>query len=59
MIEGLQSHNNSEIYEKAVRILERYWDEDEDEEHNNVQESAEGVVSPGGFKFGLEIIFEI
>ncbi|KAK1316862.1 Importin subunit alpha-1 [Acorus calamus] len=51
-IEGLQSHNSSEIYEKAVRILERYWDEDEDEEQNNEQESAEGVAPPGGFKFG-------
>ncbi|KAK1291387.1 Importin subunit alpha-1 [Acorus calamus] len=51
-IEGLQSHNNSEIYEKAVRILERYWDEDEDEEQNNVHKSAEGVAPPGGFKFG-------
>lgn len=30
-IENLQSHDNNEIYEKAVKILETYWVEDEDE----------------------------
>ncbi|RHN64702.1 hypothetical protein MtrunA17_Chr4g0071961 [Medicago truncatula] len=30
-IENLQSHDNNEIYENAVRILETYWLEDEDE----------------------------
>ncbi|KAK7329512.1 hypothetical protein VNO77_23682 [Canavalia gladiata] len=30
-IENLQSHDNNEIYEKAVKILETYWLEDEDE----------------------------
>ena len=30
-IENLQSHDNTEIYEKAVKILETYWLEDEDD----------------------------
>ncbi|KAI3838843.1 hypothetical protein MKX03_002619, partial [Papaver bracteatum] len=30
-IENLQSHENTEIYEKAVKILETYWSEEEDE----------------------------
>jgi len=30
-IENLQSHDNNEIYEKAVKILEAYWMEEEDD----------------------------
>ncbi|TYI19190.1 hypothetical protein ES332_A07G147600v1 [Gossypium tomentosum] len=30
-IENLQSHDNNEIYETTVKILETYWGEDEDE----------------------------
>ncbi|XP_004306871.1 PREDICTED: importin subunit alpha-1-like [Fragaria vesca subsp. vesca] len=30
-IENLQTHNNNDIYEQAVKILETYWSEDEDE----------------------------
>lgn len=45
-IENLQSHDNNEIYEKAVKILETYWTEEDDE-----------IVPPGddsqsGFQFG-------
>jgi len=45
-IENLQSHDNTEIYEKAVKILETYWMEEDDE-----------TVPPGdayqsGFNFG-------
>ena len=45
-IENLQSHDNSEIYEKAVKILETYWLEED-----------EGTLSPGdgtqqSFQFG-------
>lgn len=45
-IENLQSHDNNEIYEKAVKILETYWLEEED-----------AVLPPGdgaqpGFNFG-------
>lgn len=43
-IENLQSHDNNEIYEKAVKILETYWLEEDDE-----------PAAPGdaqGFKFG-------
>ncbi|XP_010931776.1 importin subunit alpha [Elaeis guineensis] len=60
-IENLQGHDNNEIYEKTIKILERYWVE-EDDEGQVVQGSAEGVafefganqpsVPSGGFKFG-------
>lgn len=30
-IENLQSHDNTEIYEKAVKILETYWLEEDDD----------------------------
>ncbi|XP_019456017.1 PREDICTED: importin subunit alpha-2-like [Lupinus angustifolius] len=46
-IENLQSHDNNEIYEKAVKILETYWLEDEDEET-----LPPGDDSQPGFKFG-------
>ncbi|CAM8914733.1 hypothetical protein QQ045_033116 [Rhodiola kirilowii] len=46
-IENLQSHDNTEIYEKSVKILETYWvDEDEDEA------TPPGDVSQPGFSFG-------
>ncbi|XP_031103010.1 importin subunit alpha-4 [Ipomoea triloba] len=61
-IENLQTHDNTEIYEKAVKILEKYWG-DEDEEQNlpdGVDENQQGFtfgnsqpnVPEGGFKFG-------
>lgn len=45
-IENLQSHDNNEIYEKAVKILETYWLEDDEEEE---------VAGPpqSGFNFGV------
>lgn len=45
-IENLQSHDNTEIYEKAVKILETYWVEDEDET------MPPGDASQTGFNFG-------
>ncbi|XP_077231968.1 importin subunit alpha-4-like [Tasmannia lanceolata] len=60
-IENLQSHDNHEIYEKAVKILERYWVEDEEDEQNlqsGVDETllefgaSQPSVPSGGFKFG-------
>lgn len=57
-IENLQSHDNNEIYEKAVEILERYWVEEEEEQ--NLQDGANqefnfGTGQPNipseGFKF--------
>ncbi|RVW39928.1 Importin subunit alpha-1 [Vitis vinifera] len=45
-IENLQSHDNNEIYEKAVKILETYWLEEEDE----TLPSGDG--SQPGFQFG-------
>ncbi|CAO2832151.1 unnamed protein product [Amaranthus hypochondriacus] len=58
-IENLQSHDNNEIYEKAVKILETYWLEEEEEV---VPPSADATqagfqmwsneVPSGGFKFG-------
>lgn len=61
-IEMLQTHDNNEIYEKSVKLLERYWAE-EDEEVQNVQDgdgnqqafgfgSSQPNLPPDGFKFG-------
>jgi importin subunit alpha-6/7 len=47
-IENLQSHDNSEIYEKAVNILKTYWLEDEDE----VETLPPGNGSQPGFNYG-------
>lgn len=46
-IENLQSHDNHEIYEKAVKILETYWLEEEDE----ALAATDGGAQPG-FRFG-------
>ncbi|KAI3822363.1 hypothetical protein L1987_09952 [Smallanthus sonchifolius] len=43
-IENLQSHDNNEIYEKAVKILETYWLEEEEE--------PVGDGAQAGFDFG-------
>ncbi|GMI69458.1 IMPORTIN ALPHA, IMPORTIN ALPHA ISOFORM 1, importin alpha isoform 1 [Hibiscus trionum] len=45
-IENLQSHDNNEIYEKAVKILETYWVEEDDEP------LPPGDASQSGFQFG-------
>lgn len=45
-IENLQSHDNNEIYEKTVKILETYWLEEEDET------LPPGDGSQSGFRFG-------
>lgn len=58
-VENLQSHDNNEIYEKAVKILETYWVEDEDEPlppgdnpQNGFQFGGSEVPVPsGGFNF--------
>ncbi|CAA0816772.1 Importin subunit alpha-1, partial [Striga hermonthica] len=55
-IENLQSHDNNEIYEKAVKILETYWLEEDDEqappEEQGFQFGGSEVSLPsGGFSF--------
>lgn len=56
-IENLQSHDNNEIYEKAVKILETYWLEDEEETVPAGDQSGfrfggnELQVPSGGFNF--------
>ncbi|KAH6762485.1 importin alpha isoform 4 [Perilla frutescens var. hirtella] len=48
-IENLQSHDNNEIYEKVVKILEKYWvEEDEDQ---NLADGVDGNHGDGGFSF--------
>jgi importin subunit alpha-6/7 len=58
-IENLQSHDNNEIYEKAVKILETYWLEEEDEAmaageaaQTEGFQLANNNVPTGGFNFG-------
>ncbi|PSS19666.1 Importin subunit alpha-1 like [Actinidia chinensis var. chinensis] len=45
-IENLQSHDNNEIYEKVVKILETYWLEEDDDT------MPPGDASQPGFQFG-------
>ncbi|KAL5226233.1 hypothetical protein ABZP36_014498 [Zizania latifolia] len=47
-IENLQSHDNNEIYEKAVKILEVYWMEEDDAMGATTTEAPQGVP----FDFG-------
>ncbi|XP_021672815.2 importin subunit alpha [Hevea brasiliensis] len=47
-IENLQSHDNNDIYEKAVKILETYWLEGEEED----EELHQGDAPPTGYNFG-------
>lgn len=53
-IENLQSHDNQEIYEKAVKILETYWSNDEDEmlpsDQSGFNFGSQNLPS-GGFNF--------
>ncbi|GLJ10620.1 hypothetical protein SUGI_0131920 [Cryptomeria japonica] len=62
-IENLQNHDNEDIYEKAVKILEMYWQEDDEDEQNIAHPGTDGQpafsfgtnraqVPPGGFAFG-------
>jgi hypothetical protein len=61
-IENLQTHDNNDIYEKAVKILETYWlEEDEDQNlgpaGDELQSSFafggnQSAVPSGGFNFG-------
>lgn len=60
-IEHLQTHDNNEIYEKAVKILESYWAEEEVEGVGDGNGNAPAAfqfgsdhpsVPQGGFKFG-------
>jgi len=48
-IENLQSHDNNDIYEKAVKVLEKYWAE---EEENGQSVPAGGSMDPESFSFG-------
>ncbi|CAL9777394.1 unnamed protein product [Musa acuminata subsp. burmannicoides] len=61
-IENLQGHDNNEIYEKTIKLLERYWVEEEDEaqdalgstegaEHSSEVTIIQPSVPSGGFKF--------
>ena len=59
-IEDLQQHDNNDIYEKAVRILETYFGVDE-EDVNIVPESTGNTFAFGlqqtpqkGFDFGQQ-----
>ncbi|KAK5803203.1 importin subunit alpha-4-like isoform X2 [Gossypium arboreum] len=47
-IENLQSHENNEIYNKAVQMLERYWLEEKEEE-----EEEEDHFGDSQFSYGI------
>lgn len=48
-IEHLQNHDNTEIYEKSVKILETYWVEEEDDA------MPSGDATQAGFDFGNNV----
>ncbi|KAL6142552.1 hypothetical protein ACLB2K_060832 [Fragaria x ananassa] len=50
-IENLQTHDNAEIYEKAVKLLETYWLEDDDGDET-MPPGDVATVTTGGFNFG-------
>ena len=54
----IRSHDNSEIYEKAVKMLETYWLEEEDDAMRSGDNPQNGfnfgnqpAVPSGGFNF--------
>ena len=49
-IEALQEHNNEEIYNKSIQILEEYFELEEEEVENLAPEISEG----GGYAFGQQ-----
>ncbi|OMO58508.1 Armadillo [Corchorus olitorius] len=53
-IENLQSHDNNDIYSKAVKILERYWleEEVEDSDFSFLVNQSNHPFAFGGIKFG-------
>ena len=61
-IENLQNHNNNDIYDKAMKILEEYFGLDDEEDQNlapsmdaNANQfafQAQPMVPQGGFDFG-------
>ena len=60
-LEQLQTHNNEEVYKKAVHILETYFGLDDDEDEQIAPEAnQQGFVfqgqqpagPPGGYQFG-------
>ncbi|KAF3793824.1 Importin subunit alpha-1a [Nymphaea thermarum] len=58
-IENLQSHDNTEIYEKAVKILEAYWVEEDDDalvsgdQPQNAFRFGEAELPPQGTRFNF------
>ena len=58
-IEELQNHQNGEIYEKAMKIIQKYFGFDEDESDMAPAQQANGqfgfgapaAAPPGGFNF--------
>ncbi|XP_039020659.1 importin subunit alpha-4-like [Hibiscus syriacus] len=50
-IEDLQNHNNNDIYNKAVKMLERYWLEEEEEGHYGNSQFSFGVEHPSLWRF--------
>ena len=49
-IEGLQNHENQDIYEKAVKVLETYFDVDEGLDENLAPAMD---AATGGYQFGM------
>ncbi|CAH9132597.1 unnamed protein product [Cuscuta epithymum] len=51
-IENLQMHDNQDIYEKAVKILETYWSDEDEEQMPSVGGGSGDAPPQTGFNFG-------
>ena len=51
-IEELQKHENAEIYEKAMKIIETYFNDDDDEEDAAI--AAQPAQDNGMYGFGMQ-----
>ncbi|KAH7388163.1 hypothetical protein KP509_16G061800 [Ceratopteris richardii] len=47
-IEELQTHDNNEIYEKAVKLLETYWQEEDEDEQQTADPVGQQQFNFGG-----------
>lgn len=57
-LENLQTHQNHEIYEQSVKIIEKYFGQDEDDPLinalNNVKEENNNNTPMGSQQFGSQ-----
>jgi importin subunit alpha-2 len=50
-LENLQQHQNEQVYQKALQMIEAYFNDDDDEENDENAQPMDGEVPKGGFDF--------